>query len=207
MHHLRVRAVIGALSVSTALLMLTVPCHAGGSPRAHDGGFFLRLSGGVGSGETKNEPAGSSGGDVKFSGFSGDYNFAIGGIIAENLALHGTIFGWSVSDPDVDFFGNVGSVNDATLTMAGFGGGITYYIMPANVYLSPSVGFGILSLDDSETDPGFAFDATIGKEWWVGGSWGLGLAGTFGYHSIPDDISNANWKGPSFGLRFSATLN
>lgn len=85
-------------------------------------------------------------------------------MIAENLALHGTLFGWSVSDPDV-------------------------------------------SIDENETDPGFAFDATVGKEWWVGGSWGLGLAGSFGYHSIPDDVVDSNWKGPSFGLRFSATLN
>jgi len=211
------KRIAGSLGTTSQTLLLTMflflfgvtarPCAAGGSPRSHDGGFFLRLSAGGGSAETKLEPGGSSAGDVKLSGFAGDYNFAVGGIVAENLALHGTFFGWSISDPDVDLFGAMGTFKNSTLTMGGLGGGITYYVMPANVYLSPSIGFGILSLDDSETDPGFALDATIGKEWWVGQSWGLGLAGSFGYHSIPDSEVNSSWKGPSFGLRFSATLN
>ena len=175
-----------------------------GAPRTHDG-FLLRLSAGVGSAESENDPESLPG--LKFSGFSGDYNFAVGGMVSENLALHGTLFGWSISDPDVEFLDQTGTVSDETLTMTGLGGGITYYAMPANIYLSPSVGLGFLSLDDEETDAGFAFDATIGKEWWVGGSWGLGLAGSVGYHSIPQDGVDSNWEGPSFGLRFSATLN
>jgi hypothetical protein len=27
------------------------------------------------------------------------------------------------------------------------------------------------------------------------------------YHSFPDDVSNGNWDGVSFAIRFSATLN
>jgi hypothetical protein len=88
------------------------------------------------------------------------------------------------------------------------GGGVTYYIVPANVYLSGSLGLGWLSATENvESDVGFGLDITLGKEWWVGGSWGLGLAGAFGYHSVPDGVVDANWSGASFGLRFSATLN
>lgn len=65
----------------------------------------------------------------------------------------------------------------------------------------------MLHADNVESNSGLALDFTVGKEWWVGGNWGLGLAGCFGYHSIPDGGVDANWSGTSFGLRFSATMN
>jgi hypothetical protein len=58
------------------------------------------------------------------------------------------------------------------------------------------------------TDLGFALDLTLGKEWWVGGSWGLGVAGAFGFHSVPQsEDSDLRWEGFDLALRFSATLN
>jgi len=58
--------------------------------------------------------------------------------------------------------------------------------------------------------PTLALDATVGKEWWVGDSWGLGFAGDFTYLSAPDkDLygSSDNWGVTGFGIRFSATFN
>ena len=93
------------------------------------------------------------------------------------------------------------------LSMAAIGGGITYYLMPINIYFSGSIGGAKLYLHDDDndidgdSDIGIAGDLTVGKEWWVGNSWGLGLAAVFGFHSID---SASGWNA---GVRFSATFN
>jgi hypothetical protein len=183
---------------------------AANEPRVHDRGFFLRLSAGGGAANTSIDlgPA-----DLEFSGASGDINFAIGAIVSPNLAIHGTIFGWSVSDPDVELGGQTGEAEDVTLSLSCIGPGITYYIHPANVYLSASVGAAVLTAeedgDDFETDTGVAADLTVGKEWWVGGKWGLGVAGGINFHSVPsgEPELDENFSGVGFGVRFSATFN
>lgn len=173
-------------------------------PRDHEGGFFLRLSAGYGYAQTElGDPV-----TMKYYGFSGDVNFAVGGVIFDNFALHGSLFGWSVMDPDVDIGGTEGE-REGYLTLSGLGVGFTYYMMPANIYVSPSIGVGNLT-DDSgnNTEMGLMVDLTLGKEWWVGGSWGLGVAGTFGFHSVQESEEiEENWKGYNIGVRFSATLN
>ena len=188
--------------------ILLSPLSAQSGPRDHNEGFFLRLSAGGGSAKTSicllDE-------DFELTGPSGDVNLAIGAIVSPNLALHGTIWGWSVSDPDFEW-GEVGIAFEGTdLSLSAIGGGLTYYFMPVNMYLSGSVGIGVLTLDgpggSGETDGGLTFDITLGKEWWVSDRWGLGVSGGFGYHSIPEKDVDENWSGNSFGIRFSATLN
>jgi hypothetical protein len=191
------------------VLLALAPTHAnaGGEPRTHDG-FFLRLSAGSGG---ANASADTPGGSLELEGTgSGDVNIAIGGAVKPNLILHGTLWGWLISDPDATGpFGPGTLVGDVDLSA--FGGGLTYYFMPVNIYLSGSAGFGTMTVDSGaiqgETDSGFVTDLTLGKEWWVGGSWGLGVAGGFGYHSIPDGGIDADWTGTSWAVRFTATLN
>lgn len=168
----------------------------------HGGGFLLRLSGGLGAASTS---ADIEGDDPELSGGSGDINIAIGGIVSPGLALHGTIWGWSVQDPEVEWLGVEGWI-PADLSMSAIGGGLTYYFMPANLYLSGSLGLATLSLERAESDTGLAFDFTVGKEWWVGARWGLGIAGAFGYHSIPGE-GDEDWSGRNIALRFTATFN
>ena len=197
--------VLSALLV--CLTLATRPALAG-EPRTHDG-FFLRLSAGVGSANSEIEDSGT---DVEFSGGTGDGNIAIGAVVARNLAVHGTLFGWVASDPDIDVEGLGSGETNGDLDLSGFGAGVTYYFMPVNMYLSGSLGAGQLSFDgdngfDGESDTGIIGDITLGKEWWVGGSWGLGVAGAFGFHSIPDEGIDENWSGTSWAIRFSATLN
>jgi hypothetical protein len=175
--------------------------------RDHDGGLFLRLSAGYGYSQTGvGDPT-----VMKYYGPSGDINFAIGAVVLRNLALHGSLLGWTIIDPSV----KVGTISDnvnGSLILSGFGVGITYYIVPINIYISPSVGIGRLTAESGgvtgETEMGPIFDFTVGKEWWVGGSWGLGFAGTVGYHSVKESEEiPENWNGYSLGIRFSATLN
>ena len=189
------------------------PVLASGEARTHDG-FFLRLSTGLGYARAE---ISDNTGQLEVKGGATDVNIAVGGMVGTNLALHGTIWGWSMSDPEgeLTFTGGgsgSGTIN-GTLTLAALGVGGTYYFMPSNFYLSYSLGMGSLNGDgevDGKTKPGIAFDATIGKEWWVGDQWGLGLAGGLAYFNSKDDTIvgiDENWSGPSFAVRFSATFN
>lgn len=205
---MRSSSCLAGVAIAGTLVLLLSGAVAAGNPREHDG-FFLRLSAGAGTAQTELDDSGSK---SELSGGSGDVNFAIGGIVARNLALHATLFGWLLSEPDVEFNGSeLGSADDVDVDLSAYGAGLTYYLMPANVYFSGSAGAAQLSIDspsgDGETDTGFFGEITIGKEWWVGGSWGLGVAGAAGYHSIPDGDLDESWSGASFALRFTATLN
>ncbi len=196
-----------AIAACLCILVTASVVHAGG-PRDHEPGFFLRLSTGVGGGGTERD----ANPDIKLSGFISETNLAIGGTVTRNLALHATLFGWTAGDPTVESGGTGVELNNAELTMGALGAGITYYFMPLNLYLSPSIGFGGLTLElpgggDGESDTGVAFDFTIGKEWWVSNRWGLGVAGGLGLHTIPDNDSSEDWKGTSFAIRFSSTFN
>lgn len=196
-------------AVASCIIVLLLSGAAfAGEARVHDG-FFLRLSGGGGGASTEIE-AGSF--EAELSGGTGDANIAIGGIVAPNLALHGTLFGFVLSEPDFEINDiEGGSANDVDVSVSAIGGGLTYYFMPVNIYLSGSAGAATIEIDgpgiDAETDTGFMGEITLGKEWWVGNSWGLGVAGAAGYHSIPDGDLDESWSGTSFALRFTATLN
>ncbi|MCP4548101.1 MAG: hypothetical protein GY835_16680 [bacterium] len=185
------------------ILMLASSSICSATPHSHDSGFFMRLSAGIGQAETANDVMAAN---FKMSGLSGDINLAFGFIVVENLALHASLHGWTISDPDVKFGGLEGeAIGD--LTLNSLGGGFTYYIMPSNLYISASLGIGTLDFNNAETDNGLAGDLTLGKEWWKSDRWGIGLAGCLGYHSVPDGDAPDDWTGLSFGIRFTATLN
>lgn len=168
--------------------------------RDHSGGFFLRFVLGAGAATAKTDAL-----PAEFSGTSGVVDAAIGGLLTENLALHFTIFGWSITDDNVDV-GGVSGTADIDLFAAGVG--VTYYFMPQNVYLSGSVGKGELTGSgavDGEIDSGLATSVSVGKEWWAGRRWGLGISGVVGFLSLP--VVNESWSGWSWAVAFSATFN
>jgi hypothetical protein len=194
-----------------ALLAVSLPLTVqAGEPRSHDGGFFMRLAPGIGYTSSKIEDGSNS---LEIRGASGSFDIALGAVISRNFAIHAVLGGWSLSNPTVEFNGLERDTDDASLTMGSFGAGFTYYFGSSNTYLTASAGASSLTLDNdgdkTESDTGFSFDAGLGKEWWVSDRWGLGVSATIGYHSIPTDDEGIddNFKGPSFAVRFSATLN
>jgi len=197
-----------------ALLLFSSATWAGALPQTHDG-FFLRLNlVGVGGATT----TGDDGSDeLEFSGAASMLDLAIGGMITDNLALHGTLFGWLLDQPTVQLTGYPETEANGTVTMGALGIGITRFFMPSNVYLSGSIGLGAIEIDPDlggipnyETDAGLALQLLVGKEWWVGDNWGLGVAGALGYHNVSDedDLGNdVDWTGANLGLMFSVTFN
>lgn len=173
-------------------------------------GFFLRflLGGGPGSVDIDNEMNFKSSPGVLF-------HFQIGGEIGENLVLFGDIGGFSLTDPEMEWRGTTTTVTDASINSVGFGIGISYYIMPANIYFSGSVMLARTTIEyqdeklgESEMGPGIFL--SIGKEWWVGKSWGLGVAGFFEGAWLKDKEDDQGYKADInntiFGIAFTATM-
>lgn len=182
----------------------------------HDG-FFLRLALGFG-GAFWNE-AGTPGsgftGDLEISGPSSGVDISIGAVVTDNLALHLSLFGMSVLEPDVTVDGEVlGTAKNSALAGSGIGVGVTYYLMPANVYISGALGIGAARFtfntgtsDETaaQTDNGYALNLMVGKEWWVSDQWGLGIAAQLVHVNVPD--ADTRLVGTGFQLMFSATCN
>lgn len=104
----------------------------------------------------------------------------------------------------------------ATLEWYGFGPGLRYYLMPANVFLSGALLMSrVAPLNSTPGDSIYGVDRTsrwgatgqvsVGKEWWVLGDLGVGLAAEFAYGKMP---GTDNWltytvKGLSLLASFS----
>lgn len=218
------------LIVFISLMLIVLAPEALGGARDHQGGFFLRLSAGPFLDWTKYSVSDAS---EEISGYAfdpSDMNVAIGGIVFPNLALHGVISGFNTSGPDIKVDGASVDIENLGYTFVGVG--MTYYFMPQNLYISgaigmPSVSGGSIYVLDPYWEGsgeevfylgpglGVAFDIALGKEWWIGSCWALGVAGAVGYHSesgsSQDDIFDtwSTWSrsGLNLNLRLSATYN
>lgn len=180
----------------------------GSGVHEHDG-FLLRAALGFGyEGLTIDDPLGNT----TIGGAGAFIDIAIGGVIVDNLALNADIFGGMVVSPSVSVDGmDLGDAGDTTVSVDGLGVGLTYFIMPINIYLAGSAGIGVagITIDgtDYESDAGFATNFMVGKEWWVGDDWGIGVAGQFMYSAIPRADIDATMPFLALNLMFSATYN
>ena len=113
-------------------------------PRRHEPEVFLRMSGGPGIARLQQDrPVGSPDDPLDASEACIDVSFAVGATVTENLAIHGTFGGWRMIDPA---FGtgraNAGAEDsppDDEAALLQFGGGLTYYFMPVNIYVTGSL--------------------------------------------------------------------
>jgi len=178
----------------------------------HDG-FYLNMH--IGGGYTSLSST-LDGVKTTISGGSLSLGVAAGGVIAPNLILFGTLYGNSITDPDVSSSdgSSQGTLSGATATLIGFGVGLAYYVEPINVYFAGALSATWLDLSDSDTnetfyqtDTGLGFQALVGKEWWVARDWGLGVAGEITLASMKDKDYDTRWTGGSFSILFSATYN
>jgi len=183
------------------------PAHA--DPQTHDG-FLLRLSLGFGYENLAIDSGAAS--TIDIGGFGAGTSIGIGGVIAPNLAINADLFAAAVVSPNVKQNGvALGEATDTSVTLSGLGVGATYYIMPVNVYVALSLGFAATSItvdgSDFQSDSGFALNAMVGKEFWVGSEWGIGVAGQFIYADVPTTSDDASASFIAANLMFTATFN
>jgi len=150
--------------------------------------------------------------DYRWTGFGVGLGISVGGSLVENLAVHADFRGTLISNPTQRAFGRK-SEFDADIVFESMSLGVTYYIMPANIYASLAAGVGVLAFEDDsgaskDTSAGLTVSGQVGKEWWVGADWGLGIAGQLLYMRVNDYvIDEERMHGLSFCLMFSATYN
>ena len=165
-------------------------------------GFYIRPD--LGFGYQTSSEAGTN-----VYGLAASIGIAIGGALSENSILAGHLFGSSVSNPSVSGPGVSGTARDTSLIMSGIGVQYTQYFMPSNVYLSTTLALTRMRSStpsgDFDSDAGIGGRVGVGKEWWVGDHWGLGMVGHISF-STNKDVGNTltTW---AFGVAFSATYN
>lgn len=198
-----------ALAVA-AWALLAVPA-AADEARQHDpGAFFFRFSVGAGTANVRIEPSGFE--PTKFHGPTVDLDLAAGLTVSENLALHLTTFGWSMTSPNLVQPSLEGRYL-GTIVLACYGVGATWYFTQSNFYVTGSAGVGQLKFDLTElgvsdrSDHGPAFTLGAGREWWLGESFALGMSAHFAYIRAQDSTVPESWAGPGFGLRASMSYN
>ena len=183
-------------------------------PTGEDGyhkhqGLFMRIDGGGGYLKTS---ATVSGSNLSLSGPAGSFGFSIGGNVIEDLSLFGHVGLSIVANPTVSSGGSSSSTGDSSLNFATLGGGANYYFMPYNFYVSGMIVMTRLTTTvngtSGSTDAGLGAKIAVGKEWWIGDHWGIGVAGQFSVGSNPDQGTNApNWTTITPALAFSASFN
>jgi hypothetical protein len=168
------------LSVEEELVAAAVTVEAPPeTPVAEEGpthrGFFLRPHVSVGY-------LGATGPDESLKGLALGAGVSVGFAIVENLILFGEFMFQTVNGGAYDGM-YMSSADEGTgLDMVAFGGGIAYYVMPLNLHFALAGSVTVFQIHVGTLPPilndpaGFGFNATVGKEWWLGGQWGLGIA-------------------------------
>jgi len=179
--------------------------------RAHEADFYARAAIGPGHAQSSANSI-DTGQQLELAGEGVDYSIAVGGITVPNLAVHVNVWGWKTFSPDPKYehtSANLGT----TLSLLAYGAGITWIWMPYNIYFSVAPGFAFVrtkgpDLASDNSDRGFAWEGSIGKEWWFSETtaWGLAVAG--GWHSARSpNITDRKWTGWSAAVRLSITMN
>ena len=176
-------------------------------------GFFLSMAAGPAFGKITLD-VGSE--QIDMSGTGAKFDFKIGGALKENLILHATMISTMLTGPALHSSIRGSGIKDNNLSITEnmmLGGGLTYYIMPTNLFLSGSLGLGnysLIHLTDNinmSTTSGFSMQLKVGKEWWVSRKWGLGIALTYGKTFVDEKDAGEKFNSNRFGILFNATLN
>ncbi len=154
--------------------------------------------------------ASSGGTDVTLKGAAGTFGFAVGGALSENSILAFHLWDTVMSNPTVSSGGFSSNAN-GDVTLFALGPQYTAYSQQ-NFYFSfsPSLTRVHVSGNGSsgDTDWGFGMRAAVGKEWWVGDHWGLGLVGHLSASWNKDSGSSSpTWTTWGATIAFSATYN
>ncbi len=153
------------------------------------------------------------GGSVTWSGPAGFFGLHIGGAIDENVILGIHLWDGVIQDPTLSGGGQSVRAVGASLTLVGIGPELTWYVMPANVYVSASVAPTRLTVNINGTqgasEVGVGGRLGIGKEWWVSSHWGVGLVGhaSLSWNRDQPGPVPSTFKTWALGLAVSATYN
>jgi hypothetical protein len=167
-------------------------------------GGALRLSTGIGYCRVSKD-------DATIGGARAAFELAGGASPAPGVLLHANLIATYVFSPSMEVGGReVASPSDASLSLFGFGAGVTGYAMPSNIFGSLVVTGATLRVDgggiSGHSDWGVVLQLLLGKEWWAAERISYGLAARLLVGAIPVERGEALvYVGGGLGL--SLTLN
>jgi hypothetical protein len=156
-----------------------------------------------------------NGSDGALSGPAGSFGFSLGSNLVEDLSIFGHVGLSFVANPKDTLPGAPAPTGDTTLAYVAVGPGMNCYFMPANFYVSGMILVTRLTTtvgnNFGTTQAGLGLKVAIGKEWWAGEHWGVGIAGqlTIGFN-VDQDSGTGNpptWTTITPALGFSASFN
>lgn len=146
------------------------------------------------------------------TGLNNSFDFRIGGTVAEDFALHGTLIGDVIEGPKTKITIDGQSASGDAFNSVGFslvGAGGTKYFAPHDIFVSASGGVATFQAESKDGDKGkvrdrgFGLQAKAGKEWWVSPNWALGASAVVNWATVSP--TNETDKYLSVGAQFSAT--
>jgi len=118
------------------------------------------------------------------------FGLDIGYGFSDVWTVHLRLSEMSVPDPALSADGeSVDARGDTTRAPTMLAPAVTYYVMPSNLYITGAFGLSIVRHPgyDGDTnlgDLGLGFNLDLGKEWWVDGQFGVGLAGRYWWLAV-----------------------
>jgi hypothetical protein len=182
-------------------------------------GFFLRLDTGPAFLYASEPYQGTS---RSLNGAGLDFGFSIGGALGEDNILAAHFLYADALNPTFSPPVSGSSNGPSDFTLSGFGPEFTHYFMPLNVYLSGAVLLTTVTLANTpgayggdafatrSTKEGIGLKLAIGKEWWVGDHWGLGIAAHYALSWNSDNgavLDSGTLTTNAFTIAFSVTYN
>jgi len=174
----------------------------------HDG-LFLRAHVGIGQTRFVDDR-----GLIEVKGLGYGVGVAVGYAVTPNLVLYGEVMADVAYGPDLSAGGVTVEAADISAGVYGAGVGAAYYLMPLNAYLSTTVAMSRLSIIDNDSQrtmghTGFGPGVSImaGKEWWIGKSKGLGIAGQFFIGTQPEQDIDLSYRTTAFALVMTGSYN
>ena len=177
-------------------------------------GFFLRFDLGLGYlGTSKSTLAAPT--FLNFDaahGVAGEFGFALGGALVENLILAGHVWGTSAFSPTISLRGvGVPTGGDFSTSLFGVGPSLDYYFMPQNVFVTITPSLTWVRFSDAftsfDSNVGFGTRLALGKEWWASPHFGIGLAGWFAFSFNKEQSGGPTWNTYAGGLTFTGSFN
>ncbi|MGD8861970.1 MAG: hypothetical protein PVI30_18310 [Myxococcales bacterium] len=172
-----------APSLALSLALLVAPPMVGaGRAQAPDRHMGVQLRATAGPGLLTSTQDVGDGQSSEISGLALGFGFALGTMVTDHLAINMDLALARAGSADYDV------LQDAVFTAVHLGAGVTYWLMPENIFLAASVGAARSSvsgepiridveLPNSEsTHVGLGVHLTLGKQWWVSRRWGLGAS-------------------------------
>jgi hypothetical protein len=139
---------------------------------------------------------------------------AFGGALTQHLILYGEFLLFGISNPKGGSKGVFPTLVGNPIDTVGLGPGLAYYFMPLNLYLSSTLFLEKVLLVKSYavgsemqfTNAGLGLSLMVGKEWWVSGDWGLGVAAQL-FLASAKDRDGTKWESGALAILFTATYN